>query len=149
MDTTSLIVIVLVVAFLVWALFRLQRRAVNPPKLQVAMELISIVNENLRLISQKKTDPQNNKKFKVNKWDAYDIHLDFLDKDAVEALKEAFKQMEEYNRAIDASTVTATPPQAFSLDSVLNPLSRGRTGLADWIRANIGKESTRGFFSWR
>jgi hypothetical protein len=148
-DVVSIVIIILVVVILVWALFKLQRNAINPPKLRVAMELISSVNDDLKMATQKKTDPNNNKKFNTGKWEAYQRHLDFIDKDSVESLQTAFKQMAEYNRMIDATSVTDAAPGGFAMDAVLEPLSKGRVGLAKWIQDNIAKESTRGFFGFK
>jgi hypothetical protein len=113
------------------------------------MELIANINDDFKVISQKKTDPQNLKKFKIGRWNSYQEHLDFLELADVEALKTAFKQMEEYNGQVEASQQTGSPPPSFSAEALLAPLSQGRLGLAAWIRDNIGKESTRGMFSWR
>jgi hypothetical protein len=149
MDTLSVVIAVIVVGFLIWAVVRLQRRSTNPPKLQVAMELISHINDDLKILTKKKADPRSAKKFKTGHWSSLQEHLDFLELDTVEALKNAFKQMEDYNIGIDTSLKTAAPPAAFSPESLVGPLIRGRAGLARWVQDNIGKETTRGIFSWR
>ena len=149
MDTVSIVVAVLVVGFLIWAVVRLQRRSVDPPKLQVAMELISNINDDLKILSKKKADPTSAKKFKTGHWSSYQEHLSFLELDTVEALKNAFKQMEDYNSGTDPALPAATSPTTFSPEVLMVPLIRGRAGLARWIQDNIGKETTRGMFSWR
>ena len=149
MDALSVVIAVIVVGFLIWAVIRLQRHTTNPPKLQVAMELISNINDDLKILSKKKDDPSSTKKFKTGHWISLQEHLDFLELDTVEALKNAFKQMEDYNIGIDTSLTTAAPLAAFSLESLMVPLIRGRAGLARWIQDNIGKETARGMFSWR
>ncbi len=149
MDAFSIVIAVLVVGFLVWALIRLSRRSTNPPKLQLAMELIANINDDIKILTQKKNDPQSLKKFKLGNWSSYKEHLDFIEKDSVAALDVSFKQMMEYNAAVDASRTTAAPPPVLETDTLAAPLMKGRAGLATWIRDNIGKESARGIFSWR
>ncbi len=149
-DTTSIIIFVVIVVCLVWLLFRLRGRSRNPPHIQVAMGLISNVNDDLKLLKEKKPDAPLDKKFKVNGWHAYEFHLDFLDKDTQAALKECFPVMVEYNKKLDIAKATFTPSkEELAVDSLFEALRKSREGLAKWIQENISKESTRGIFSWK
>jgi hypothetical protein len=149
MDSFSIVIAVIVIGCLIWAVVRLGKRSSHPPNLRVAMELIINIDENFKIIRQKANDPQSLKKLKTGHWNTYREYLDFLSQETVEALQAAFKQIEEYNSGIDVAVKGSSPPPALSQEELVGPLTRGRAGLAAWVRDNIGRESNRGLFNLR
>ncbi len=150
MDPLSIVVVALIVIAAVWLLFRLKGASRNPPKLRVAMELISHIDENYKILNQKQSDPKSLKRFKTGSWKSYQEHLDFLEKGDIEIVTAAFNKLEDYNNKIIASYDTSNPnPPELSFQEMKESLAKARSGLAKWVRENIGRESTRGMFSWR
>jgi F0F1-type ATP synthase membrane subunit a len=64
MDTISVVILVLVIVILLWGITRLRSRK-TAPRLQIAMEIISNVNDNLRLLAEWQTGKLSKKKFKI------------------------------------------------------------------------------------
>jgi hypothetical protein len=150
MDWISIVTIVLVVLALVWIIGRLRGNSRNPNKLQMAMDMISALNDDLKMIRQKETAPADFKKFKVVNWKFYQDHLDFLDKDCVEALKSSFDQMSEYNKKLaQMNNNSGNSMPQIDLDNLKSSAVKGRAGLAKWIQENVNREATRSLFSWR
>lgn len=150
MDWQSIVILAIIVFALIWVVTRLKGRPRNPAKLRVAMEIVSNINEDLKLIVQKQSNPDQLKKFKTSSWRAYEEHMDFLTPETVAAIKESFTIMEEYNNKLEEKKViTTTKLPDISLENLKETLIKARTGVATWIRENISRESTRGFFSWR
>jgi hypothetical protein len=153
MDWKSIVIFVIIVVGLVWLLVRLRGNVRNPPRLRMAMEMISNLNDNLRIIVQKQSDPSFSKKFKIESWKNYQEHLAFLEpeyKEYIEPLRNSFTQMEEYNKTLTPSgSSLGAAPAPIDLDNLKEVTVQARTGLAKWIQDNIQRESTRGFFSFR
>jgi hypothetical protein len=150
MDWQSIVILAIVIFALVWIVTRLKGRARNPSHLRVAMELISNINDDLKLIVQKQANPDLVKKFKINSWRAYQEHLGFLEPGAIDMIKESFKQMEDYNIKVEESkAVPGTVLPELPLETLKETLIKSRAEVAKWIRDNISRESTRSFFSWR
>jgi hypothetical protein len=150
MDWRSVVIFVVVIFALFWLIMRLRGSVRNPPKLQMAMDMISALNDDLKIIRQKQAAPEDLKKFKVGNWKVFQYHLDFVDKDYVEALKSSFNQMTEYNTKLIQMKVDSTnsKPQ-IDLDTLKSAVVKARAGLAKWIQENVHREATRGLFSWR
>jgi hypothetical protein len=148
----SLLVIILVVVAAVWVLVRMRGPGRNPRKLNMAMELISCINDALKRINTPPADSKAPKKFRIGPWAVYQTHLDFLEpeyKEYVQPIKDSFNLMQEYNNKLIAykANPSGNPPE-LPLDTFKENLLQGRAGLAKWIQANINRETTRGFLGW-
>ncbi len=150
MDWQSLVIIVVIILALFWLLFRLKGNIRNPSKIQVALGLITDIDEVLKNINQRKTATRTVKKFKLSGWKYYIEHLDFLDAETVTALKDSFRILTDYNAKIEAAAITpGAPLPEFSSESIWDLLVKSRMGLSAWTRENITRETVRGVFTWR
>jgi hypothetical protein len=150
MDWRSIVIFAVIIFALFWLIMRLRGNSRNPSKLQMTMDMISALNDDLKLIRQKQAAPEDLKKFKVSNWKFYQMHMDFLEKEYVEALKSSFDQMTEYNNKLLQMRINAdsAKPQV-NLDELKTVIVKGRAGLAKWIQENVHREATKGFFSFR
>ena len=148
MDWRSIIIIVLILIALVWVIRRLRGHARNPNKLQMAIDMIAALNDDLKIIRQKQTTPEDLKKFKLVNWKVFQDHLDFLDKECVEALRSSFDLMSEYNDKLVQMKINLdnSRPQ-IGLDGLKTDITKARAGLAKWIQENVNREATRSLFS--
>jgi hypothetical protein len=150
MDWKSFVLFAVIIFALFWLIMRLRGSVRNPSKLQMAMDMISALNDDLKIIRQKQTVPDDLKKFKVGNWKVFQDHLDFVEKEYVEALKSSFSQMAEYNAKLIQMKINSdnTRPQ-IDLENLKTVVVKARAGLAKWIQENVHREATRGLFSWR
>ena len=150
MDWQSVVIIFVIIIALFWILFRLKGNIRNPSKLQITVGLITSIDEALKTIHQRKTNPNTVNKFKLSGWKYNIEHLDFLDAETVKAIKDSYALLTEYNAKIDEAAITpgATPPDLLS-ESTWDLLVKSRTGLSAWTRDNITRETVRGTFTWR
>jgi hypothetical protein len=148
----SLILVVVIVVAAVWVLIRMRGPSRNPRKLNMAMELISCINDALKRVNTPESEAKGPKKFRVGPWKVYQEHLDFLEpeyKEYVQSIKDSFNMMQEYNdKLIAFKTNPSGNPPEYQADKLKENLVQGRVGLAKWIQANINRESTRGFLGW-
>jgi hypothetical protein len=150
MDVQSIVLFALIIFALFWLIMRLRGNVRNPSKLQTAMDLISAVNEDLKVINLKQTSPEDLKKFRISNWKLYQHHLDFLDKEYIEAITVSFNSMSDYNqKLIELKISPDNPRPQIDLDSLKTNVVKGRAGLAKWTQENVHREATKGFFSFR
>jgi hypothetical protein len=150
MDWRSVVLFVVIIFALFWLIMRLRGSVRNPPKLQMAMDMISAHNDYLRIIRQKESAPEDLKKFKVGNWKVFKDHLDFMDKEYIEALKSSFSQMTEYNnKLVQMKISTDNSKPQIDLNALKTTAVKARAGLAKWIQENVHREATKGLFSWR
>ena len=150
MDVRSILIFAVVIIVLVWLIMRLRGSGHNPPKLQMAMDMISALNDDLKIMRQKEASPEDLKKFKISNWKVYQQHLEFLDKDYIEAVKNAFNLMQDYNAKLLEMRVKSdnSKPQV-DMENLKASAIKARAGLAKWIQENVNREATKGLFSWR
>ena len=150
MDWRSIVLFAVIIFALFWLIMRLRGNVRNPAKLQMAMDMIAALNDDLKIIRQKETAPEDLKKFKVSNWKLYQLHLDFLEKEYIEPLKSSFDLMTEYNNKLVQMKINSdsAKPQ-IDLENLKTVVVKGRAGLAKWIQENVNREATRGLFSWR
>jgi hypothetical protein len=150
MDWRSIVLFAVIIFALFWLIMRLRGNVRNPAKLQMAMDMIAALNDDLKIIRQKETAPEDLKKFKVSNWKLYQMHLDFLEKEYIEPLKSSFDLMSEYNNKLVQMKINSdTAKPQIDLENLKTVVVKGRAGLAKWIQANVHREATRGLFSWR
>ncbi len=153
MDWTSIILFAVIIFALFWLIMRLRGNVRNPPKLQIAMELISALNDDLKIIHKKQTTPGDLQKFKTGNWKSFQHHLDFLEKEYkeyIEPLKSVFSQMVDYNnKLVEMKINQDSTGHQIDLENLKSEIVLARAGLAKWIQANVHREATRGMFSWR
>jgi hypothetical protein len=150
MDWRSLVIFAVVIFALIWLIMRLRGNVRNPPKLQMSMDMIAALNDDLKLIRTKQEDAANIKKFKTANWKLYQLHLEYLEKEYIEALKISFDKMSEYNKKLlDMKVNALTEKPQIDLEELKTSIVKGRAGLAKWLQENVHRESTRGMFSWR
>ena len=59
--------------------------------------IISDINNNLKVVESRQTDPKSKKKFSDGNWRRFGERLIFLDKTLVSSLKETFTMVEDFN----------------------------------------------------
>jgi hypothetical protein len=150
MDWKSLVLFAVIIFALVWLIMRLRGNVRNPSKLQMAMDMIAALNDDIKIINQKESAAEDLRKFKVSNWKLYQNHLEFLEKEYVDALKGAFGPMAEYNEKLIQMKIKQdnSKPQ-IDFETLKPVVVKARAGLAKWIQANVHREATRGLFSWR
>ena len=148
----SVLIFVLIVVAAIWVLVRMRGPNRNPHKLNMAMELISCINDALKKINTQPLENKVFKKFRIGAWKVYQSHLEFLDpeyKEHIQPIRDAFNFMQEYNAKLEAfkANPSGNPPE-LSIEPLKENLIQGRVGLAKWIQANLNKETTRGFLGF-
>ena len=150
-DWSSWVIFAIIIILAFW-LFSRGRRRSSSPRLQVAINMISIVNDNLKILERHITDKEYTKKFKTVEWNIYKEKLEFLGEATVNALNESNTIMTEFNEAIESARKNrnTTLLQGINFEKLREPLSRGKAGLAQWLRVNIQKElpGRGGLFGW-
>jgi len=122
----------------------------NPSKLQMAMDMISALNDDLKLMRRMQESPAEMKKFKLSNWKLYQNHLDFVEKDYVEPIKDCFNRMAEYNAKVTQNKIDGTSSRPdLDLEALKQVTVKARAGLAKWLQENVHREATRGMFSFR
>lgn len=150
MGVTDFLVFAIVIFALVWLIFRLRGNSRNPNKLQMTMDMISAINEDMKLLARKQNDPADLTKFKVANWKLYKDHLEHLDKEYIEPIKSSFDQLSEYNNTlIQMKIKNESGSPKIEIEALSKNMSKARAGLAKWIQENVHRETTRGMFSWR
>ncbi len=149
---TSLVIFVILIIFLLWVWSRWKGKGRGTSRLQSAINMISDVNENLKLMEQRRVNPQLTKKFKTGAWNAYQDKLDYLEPETVTSLKETFTLINEFNTEIEIAkkSSSADTLQTMPLDKLKEPLDKSKEGLVKWLRANIQSEtiSRRGLWGF-
>jgi hypothetical protein len=150
MDWRSMVIFAVVIVALIWLIMRLRGNNRNPAKLQMAMDMISALNDDLKMIRQMQESPTEIKKFKLSNWKLYQEHLDFVEKDYIEPIKDCFGRMSAYNQKFIENKINGnnTRPE-IDLEALKTVVVKARAGLAKWIQENVHREATRGLFSWR
>jgi membrane-associated HD superfamily phosphohydrolase len=134
------IILIIIAILIVWTFFR--RKSTATPKLDSAIGLITDVNNNLRVIDSRQTEPASKKKFSDGNWRRYQDKLEFLDASLVSSLKETFTLVEEYNSKIEVAKKnnTLSTLQDLPLENLKGLLTTDKKGLADWLKANMQSE---------
>jgi hypothetical protein len=149
---SMLLILVLLGVALIWIWSRWKGKGRGSNRLQSAINLIADVNENLKLIEQRRITPQSTKKFKTGVWKVNQDRLDFLDPETITSLTEAFKLIGESNNEIEVAKKGGSIEvlQNLPLDKIKTPLTKGKEGLVKWLRANLQSEmmSRRGLFGF-
>jgi hypothetical protein len=150
MSITDIVIFAIVIFALVWLIFRLRGNSRNPNKLQMTMDMISSINEDIKILGRKQTNPADLTKFKVPNWKLYKDHLEHLDKEYIEPVKSTFDQLVGYNEALVQMQIkNESGGPKIDFEELGKVMSKARAGLAKWIQENVHRESTRGMFSWR
>ena len=141
MDTTTIILLFLIVAMLVWSVTR-RRRPVND-NLSAAIALITDIDYDLKVLDERRSNNQSNKLFKVGGWERYRAKLGFLDTELVSSLNEVFGQIGDFNARIK----TARKNKAFGtlqdmpLEITRDRLNICKQGLIQWLKSSAGTNS--------
>jgi hypothetical protein len=144
-DWSAWIIFAVVIFALFWVLTRGRGRGTNT-RLQTVINAISNVNDNLKIMEMHRINKESTKKFKTLDWDIYKTRLSFLDEQAADALKTSYSMMNGFNEKIETARKTKSTGilQEIQIDNLNEPLTKGKQGLAAWLRENINKEmSTR------
>ncbi len=144
---SSILIFVLIIGVLLWWLGRRGGGRRGTQKLQAAIGLISNVNDNIKILGIHRAEPQSTKKFRDGSWKVHQDKLDFLDTATVNALKETFSLVSDFNEKIGLAKKTKTTAtlQELPLDKLNEPLAKSKEGLVQWLKANLQSEmgSTR------
>jgi hypothetical protein len=144
-DWSSWIIFAVVIFALFWVLTRSRSKGTNT-RLQTVINAISNVNDNLRIMEIHRINKESIKKFKTLDWDIYKTRLSFLDEQTADALKTSYSMMNGFNEKIETARKTKSTGilQEIQIDNLNELLTKGKQGLAAWLRENINKEmSTR------
>jgi hypothetical protein len=143
-DWPSYLIFAVIILLAIWVYSRGRRRkGVNSPKMQTIMGAISLVDDNLKIFEKHRTDNQSTKKFKTIEWVFYKDKLDIIDPDSLVSLNQAFALMEGFNEKIEIARKSKDTAilQGLPIESLKEPLYKGRQGLAQWLKANIMTET--------
>ncbi len=141
MEWQSLAVFVAIVIILFYVTGR--RRRKESPRLALALNAISNVNDDMRILEIHFAEKQSPKKFKNSALADADDKLSFLDSTTLSALKETYTLTTDFNHKID----DAKKAKAFStlqdvpFDKLTDPLNKGKAGLVAWLKTNIQTET--------
>jgi hypothetical protein len=138
---TSYLIFAALIIILLWTLTRGRKR--GTPRLQSAINLISDVNDNLKILENRLINPQSAKKFKMGAWRAYQDRLDFFEADTLNALKETYTIISEMNEKIEIArkSQSLSTLQDLPLETLKEPLAKSKEGMVKWLRANLQAET--------
>lgn len=139
----SYIIFAVLVLFLLWILTRGRGRSSN--RVQATINLISNVNDNLKIMETHLTNKQSTKKFKTGDWSFHMDKLDFIDQSIVDELKKSYFTMNDFNNKIEIArrNKDTVPLAELPIENLKDPLIKGRQGLAKWLRENIQTEMSK------
>jgi hypothetical protein len=140
-DWTSYLIFAVLIIILLWTLTRGRKR--GTPRLQSAIHLISDINDNLKILENRRIDPQSNKKFKTGAWRAYQDRLDFFETDTLNALKETYTIIDEMNVKIEIAkkSQSLSTLQDLPLEKLKEPMAKSKEGMVKWLKANLQAET--------
>jgi hypothetical protein len=90
----------IVAGLLVWSV---SRRKTGGTNVEVAMAILSNIQDCLKTIDIRLADPQSKKKFQDSYWNAFAKKTGFLSSDLVATLNEAFSLANDLNQRIDVA----------------------------------------------
>jgi len=130
------VVLILIAAWLVWSITR--RRKSGSMNLDIAMGILSNVEDCIRMIEIRKADPQSKYKFQNASWKAFNKRLDFLSPELVAVLNEAFGLVDEFNQRIDLArkTKTLSSLEDLPVEKLKAPMYKAKEGLAAWMKTS-------------
>jgi hypothetical protein len=138
------VLILLMLGIIIWNYFR--RRKGGQMTYDMAMGVYANVEDCLRTVEVRLSDPLSKKKFAMASWHAFSKQMNFLNPELLNTLTEAFTLAEECNRRIDEARKSNTMNTMSSLQDL--PLERlktlmlkGREGLMLWLRNAQSSES--------
>ena len=151
-NMTGYIIFAVLIIVLIWVWSRWRHRGGGTSRLQSAINMISDVNENLKLLEQRRINPQSTRKFKTGAWRAYQDKMDYLEPETFTSLKDSFTLIEEMNAEIEVARKSNSTDSLrdIPLDKLRDPLTRSKQGLVKWLRENLQSESInrRGLFGF-
>jgi hypothetical protein len=146
----SYIIFAAAIILLIWIWMR--NRNKETPRLQAAIGTISTVNDNIKILEIRRTEPHSPKKFKTGRWQSCQDHMDFLDPETVTALKDSFTIIADFNAKIEAAkkSDSLATLQELPLDKLKDPLYKSKQGLVVWLKANLQTEikTRKGMFGF-
>jgi hypothetical protein len=137
----SIIIFAIVVVALFYITGRSRRR--ETPRLAMALNAMSNVNDNMQVLRMHLADRQNTKKFKNNALSEPAERLNFLDAETLTALKETYSLTVEFNQKIEDARKAQAPStlQDLPFDKMIDPLNKSKAGLVSWYNGNRQSES--------
>jgi hypothetical protein len=135
----SILIVVIVIYFLLTG----RRRRSESPRLTSAINAITNVNDDMRLLELHMADRLSTKKFKNGGLANAEEKLMFLDAPTLAALKETYTLTSEFNQRIDNAKKARAPStlQDLPLDKLTEPLNKSKAGLVVWLKGNLQNES--------
>ena len=132
--------IVIILLLILWAFAR--RRKPRSMNLDVAIAVLSDIDNNLKVMQVRIADHLSKKNFKVTNWRIYKEKLEFLGPELVATINGAFTIAEEFSNRIGAAKKnnTLASLQDMQVESLKEPLTKSRQGLVAWLRANVNTE---------
>jgi hypothetical protein len=125
-----------IIAFLL--LFSLIRRNPHKSRAEVVRGLLSEVRMNIILVETFE-QRQKPRKFLTTGWQLHKKRINFLDKSIQDDLISVFGIALDYNRRLNAAKKAKSTDQIkVDLEGLRQPLPRIRSGLEDWLLANVG-----------
>lgn len=139
-DWTLWIFFLLIAALLVWNFTR--RRKSGSMNLDIAMGILSNVEDCIRMIEIRLADPQSTMKFQNASWRAFNKKIDFLGPELVAVLNEAFGMVDEFNQRIDTARKAKmlSTLQDLPVEKLKAPMHKAKEGLASWIKTGYQNE---------
>jgi hypothetical protein len=139
-DWSIWVVFILIAGLLVWNFTR--RRKSGGMNLDVALGIISNVEDCIRTIEIRLADPQSKKKFQDASWRAFSKRTAFLGPELVATLTEAFTLVADFNQRIDTARknkMMATL-QDMPVESLKAPMLKAKAGLQAWMKSGYQDE---------
>ena len=132
----KLIFVAVLIAFLI--LFSMLRRNPQKARAEAVRGLLSEIRLNIILTDTFERQPKPIK-FTTTAWQLHKKKLEFLDKPIQEDLAGLFGIALDYNQRLSAAKkARSTEKIPVDLESMKERLSRIKSGLEDWLLANVG-----------
>jgi hypothetical protein len=135
-DWVIWVILLLFIGIFVWSFTR--RRASGGMNLDIALGVLSNVEDCLRTIEVRLADPQSKQKFQNASWKVFNKKLDFLKPETILALNQAFTMVDEFNQRIDTARKSKMMGtlQDMPVDKLKAPMLKAREGLSAYVKGN-------------
>jgi hypothetical protein len=141
-EWTQYIFIALIIAYFIWRMSRRSKRSGNT-NLDIAADVLSNVNDNLKIVEERASNWGSKKKFQTASWNRSKEKVGFLGTELVSKLNESFALAEDFNSRIDSARKNniMSTLQDMPLDRLREPLTKSKEGLVAWLQTNYQSEA--------
>jgi RecA/RadA recombinase len=128
------VIIFAIFAVVIWYFTRPRRRMSQ--NVETTIALLREIDTNLKIINQRRQNPDSTKKFRTTSGRHAIGKTDYLNPDMVKRIDEMYKTLNEMNEAIESAKQTKNTAMLHSLsfDNLEKEINKNRSELIEWLR---------------